>query len=688
MTKTLTLGLSLCALAVSSAAQAALPPVADRGLRFMPYEVVAKFQGDPAEIALDKALSNVVFEPQYGGFHIARIPFRAPMKVDQASVRAATLDLLETIRARKDVVYAQPNYLLDFALTPNDPLYPLQWHYQAVQLPNTWDITTGSNAVRIAIVDSGNSGHPDIQWSWQQNIVNPSQPPTDNGFWRHGTHVAAIAGGRSNNGMGGAGVCSGCTLMNAKIGDTNDNPTMATAASAIIWSADYDARVVNMSFETAANCQKFPVLVDATRYASIRNVSMVAAAGNNAQDVANVSPASCPGVISVAATDRTNRLAEYSSYGPSLGIAAPGGGTVANEPYSAYGRGIGCPPDPQSGFFPFTEGVVSAWTTSPSSGNAHCYRYLSGTSMAAPHVTGTIGLMLSVRPQLRPTQVKQLLASSATAMPECGANCGPGRLNAYAAVLAALSVPTGPCSAANDDGNKSLNCHIDTIDRYTTVEGQYVESVTAYGFLWEFDANGSQLGVARNLRSIRRYAEGPCQFAPAGEACRFQTRTVVKSYHRDDTIEFITAYGRVWGFRANGAPFGDEGVLLSSMPLYFSGPCAMATGADCRFDTRHWIDSRQPGEMMEYVTANQQYWIYDNNRTLMKTGMLIDVPRYREGPCNAVRSCTFETQEFYTAANGGRSEVVTAHGRYYEWDTLGNPSPYNGMSLRDIPRMR
>jgi hypothetical protein len=307
--------------------------------------------------------------------------------------------------------------------------------------------------------------------------------------------------------------------------------------------------------------------------------------------------------------------------------------------------------------------------------------------MAAPHVSGTIGLMLSVKPFLRPFQIRQLIARSANPMPNCGDDCGPGLLNAYSAVLAAQSATTGPCSAANDDGNKALSCSIDSIDRYTNSVGQTVESISAYGYQWQFDANGTQAGVARKLRSIARYANGPCQHAPASEECRFDTSTTV-DYPGIGKYESITAYGRVWNFDQNGNSLPGSGALLSNLPRYAIGPCGATVGAGCRFDTRTLAQESATGGIMEYITAYQHYWIYDGTGNLLKSGMLLNDPRYRSGPCDAIRSCGFETQEFTRAADGGRIERVTAHGRYYEWDSLGNPSIYNGLSLRDIPRLR
>lgn len=140
-------------------------------------------------------------------------------------------------------------------------------------------------------------------------------------------------------------MCFGCTLMNVKVGDTRTGISMTSIVTSIDWATYNGAQVINMSFENGAACTQasFPALRDAIARARDNGVNLVAAAGNYAVNVDNVTPASCPGVISAAASDRTNTLAPYSSRGPNIGVTAPGGA-------SCYGAGISCPADASSGF--------------------------------------------------------------------------------------------------------------------------------------------------------------------------------------------------------------------------------------------------------------------------------------------------------------------------------------------------
>ncbi|MFZ2754101.1 MAG: S8 family serine peptidase, partial [Lysobacteraceae bacterium] len=664
--------LAMGGLALAGHALAAPPPDTAGNLRFVPFEVIVKFKDDTGKSAAASQLAGVKLTSRTARFDVATLQNTLPLRNDMRVAKSETLALLAKLRQRDDVEYAQLNYIFDFSLTPSDPLYPQQWHYPLISLPSAWNLTTGSSATRIAILDSGRSGHPDLNGRWsplEYNGPAPGQPATDNGSWRHGTHVAGIAGAAAYNGIGGSGVCFGCTLMNVKVGDTTTGISMTSIVASIDWATDNGARVINMSFESAAACTQasFPALRTAINRARDNGVNLVAAAGNNAVNVDNVTPASCPGVISVAASDRTNALATYSSRGPNIGVTAPGGA-------SFYGAGIGCPADGSSGFNPADlEGAVSTWTTSPNSGNAHCYRHLGGTSMAAPHVAGTVGLMLSVNPRLFPEQVTTLIRGTAGAMPSCGSNCGPGLLNAYSAVNAALSTTTGPCSSP--EGSVSKQCRIESLGQYVNSAGTLVESVYAYGYLWQFNAAGTQIGTTRKLTTLPRYANGPCLYAPAGQICVIDSATVL-DYPGFGYMESVTAYGRYWNFDQNGNGLAGNGSLLSSVTRFANGPCLYAGGAPCRFDTRNLLDAPEWGGLYESITAYGRYWIFDAVGNLVGTDTLLSVPRFANGPCAyrpAGTVCTFGSRELRHLPSGAQVETVTAYGRYFEWDGNGNP---------------
>jgi subtilisin family serine protease len=368
-----------------------------------------------------------------------------------AATEEQTRAAVEALRRLPEVEYAHADVPMYFFATPNDPDYPLQWHYRAINLPAAWSVVTGG--VPIAVIDTGEAPHPDLAGKWLAGYnfgsTTPNADPTDDWFWHHGLHVAGILAADTNNGLGGAGICPGCSIIPVKIDDQYGTFYMANVGLAIDWAVDHGARVINMSFGTvddASPCAKYQYLQTAVNYAASHNVVVVAAAGNSTADVANVSPASCSGVIAVAASDPNNQLAPYSNFGTRIDVTAPGGGGLGD---SMYGNAIGCPPDGPD--YSGTVGVVSSWAIQKPGRTLlpgdYCYRYLSGTSMASPHVAGVAALILSQYPTLTPAYVLSRLKEMAHPIAGCGTRCGAGLIDAGASVFQAKD---NPCKAADD----------------------------------------------------------------------------------------------------------------------------------------------------------------------------------------------------------------------------------------------
>lgn len=436
-----------------SADRADLPP-------FVPYEVIVKFR-DPSATSGTRA--NLSARAQLEGItddtNLVRFADETGGRRSARDANAVTWAYIDELRSRDDVEYAHPNWLFEFSLAPNDRYYPNQWHYPQVNLPAAWDLTTGSPTVRIAILDSGRTEHPDEFGRYltgvEYDAMSEDGDAKTSSDYNHHVAVASIAGGRTNNSKHSAGVCWGCQLLNVNM-RSGGSTTMVAVARGMRWAVDNGARVINMSFENDKSCTKdggIPLLKESVEYAASKNVVLVAAAGNTGANATDTSPASCPGVIAVAATDQSKALAKYSNH-TAVTLAAPGGGaSLVNGKIGsdAYGKALEldeiCGADADSGFSPSTSGVVVNWTTS--TGN-HCDRYMAGTSFSAPHVAGVVGLMLSRNPSLTPAQIKSILQSTATPMPNCNGKCGAGLLNAFAAVKAVAPLPVNdPKPTAN-----------------------------------------------------------------------------------------------------------------------------------------------------------------------------------------------------------------------------------------------
>jgi subtilisin family serine protease len=433
--------------------------------------------------------------PAAANVHAAVDAGRSVDDVALAAAEQVTLDAIDAIAQAAGVREVYVNGYLEYSAEPSlsaDPLYVYQrWHYQAVRLPAAWDYGGGSSAVRLAIIDSetDDNNHPDLAPKWSNSFAFPSSQQ----IYHHGAHVAGIAGGAINNGFG-VGVCWNCRLVPLRMNRSYTQIGQAIRRAAGTASAPVEAEVINLSLnvEGGASCGDSNTLGTpirtAIRDAIARGVTVVISAGNFGA-TGPAFPANCPDVISVAAIQPSGpvtvpaptppdappsagAIATYSNRGAGITLAAPGGGGHNLTQYGSFLPQMPCPtphdfPDLPSGqdggIDPFsgTLGVVAPFAryadpitpdNAPSSTDGHCYRFLSGTSMAAPHVTGTVGLMKSRNPGLLPAQVKDILVRTAQIGTLCPPGpCGAGLLNAHAATryatdagvpVASYTVPT------------------------------------------------------------------------------------------------------------------------------------------------------------------------------------------------------------------------------------------------------
>jgi serine protease len=363
-----------------------------------------------------------------------------------------------------DVKHAEPDIRMYPLSTPNDPQYENQWHYKApatepggANLPGAWDITTGSEDIVVAVIDTGIVVHADLEGrtvggynfihdAWTAgNGVGRSDDPSDLGDWAdagecyedspaensswHGTHVAGTIGAKTNNNLGVAGINWTSKILPVRVlgkcggyfSDVIDGMRWSAglAVSGVPANA-YPAKVLNLSLGgSSPSC--LSILQSAVDDIIAAGASIVVAAGNNNTDVSGFTPANCTGVISVASTNRAGGRSYYSNYGTMVKIAAPGGAqSYANDPNGVLS-------------------TLNTGTTSPVAGG-DTYTYYQGTSMAAPHVTGIVSLMLSVYPTLTPAQVLSQLQSTARTFPtgtesDCTtATCGAGIVDATGAL--------------------------------------------------------------------------------------------------------------------------------------------------------------------------------------------------------------------------------------------------------------
>jgi len=411
-------------------------------------------------------------------------------------LRARALDvpaLLELLANHPDVLYAEPNYIVQAFTEPNDPSFPQLWGLRNtgqtingsvgvagadIHATDAWGISFGSTAQVVAVIDTGiDYTHPDLTanvWSapaaFSVNIdgVTVTCPAGSHGFnaiamtcdpmddHNHGTHVSGTIGASGGNGVGVVGVNWTAQVMGIKFLDATGSGTEADAIKAIDFAIQAkrafsstggaNVRVLSNSWGGGDFSQ---ALLDEINAANAEDMLFVAAAGNSGfdNDILPTYPGSydAPNVIAVAATTNTDGRAFFSNYGAaSVHLGAPG--------YDILSTTIG-----------------------------NTYAFFSGTSMATPHVSGAAALVLS-HCAFDTAALKDALLATVEPIPSLASiTTTGGRLDVYSAIRS-CEAPTGPptLTALAGDGKVTLTwsgaagATAFDVKRSTTSGGPYV----------------------------------------------------------------------------------------------------------------------------------------------------------------------------------------------------------------------
>ena len=355
------------------------------------------------------------------------------------NVEETTFLQLKNIDPTIEYIQKANIYKTDFV--PNDFSLSEQWALKKIKAFDAWNVTTGSDTVLLAIIDTGiDYLHPDLQnkifinpgengidgeakdkrfngidddgngfiddyrgWDFVDRVGFPfdtsvgdylswdNNPLDDNG---HGTFVAGIAGAETNNEIGIAGVAPNIRLLNIRSFDTGGYGEEDDAAAAILYAVQMGCKVINMSW--GDNSFSY-VLRDVIRYAHSKGVVLVGSAGNNGSNVPHY-PSGYSEVICVGNSTVDDYVASNSNFGSTIDLVAPGTSIFSTSLHSEYKNG-------------------------------------SGTSAATPHVSGAAALILSLR-DLTNEEVRQILKSTTDDIDEPGwdLRSGAGRLNLFRAV--------------------------------------------------------------------------------------------------------------------------------------------------------------------------------------------------------------------------------------------------------------
>jgi serine protease len=468
----------LAALCGAAAARVDIPLEAGSG--YAPRLVVEFRPGTPgngadriARLARDSGVTLVYRRTMGTGAVVASSPSIA----NTADAEALAASLLR----HPDVAFAERTHRVRAERVANDPLFNNQFYLQpgpvSIDAPAAWDVTVGSPAIVVAVLDTGSTAHADLvgrmlpgfDFVSPQRLSNDASPPDASGSYRdgdasdpgdwvtvsdiagpfadtectarasswHGTSVMGAIGAAADNGSYLTGVDWRARLMPVRVlgkcyGEDAD------VADAMMWAAGLPvpgvpdattpAQVINLSAGDPGPCPKF--MQDAITAALAHGITraIVTSAGNE-NDGGDHFPSSCDGVISVASSSSSGGKAGYSNWGPRIDIAAPGGNGGGNA---------------STNFLAITNSGATTPEADTTSSRA-------GTSFAAPLVSGVASLALSVAPGLSASSLRDLLKAAAKPFPETSncrtLGCGAGILDAAAAVRSAIATNGGTMRA-------------------------------------------------------------------------------------------------------------------------------------------------------------------------------------------------------------------------------------------------
>jgi len=327
--------------------------------------------------------------------------------------------MMESLSNNLSVAYAEPVVKFSLMQTPSDPDLEYNWGHQAVGAYEAWDITTGSGAIKVAVIDTGVDGSdPDLQNRLipGYDFVNGDDDPDNADVATHGTLVSKIIGAEAENTVEGevwgtVGMAWECGIMPLKVFDDNNPDKSGSSdivAEAIYYAAENGADIINMSLGGPEQCQ---VVKEAMEYANENGILIIVSSGNSGDGI--MYPAAYQEAMSVGAFGQGGEIEDYSCRGKEMSITAPGQILASKD---------------QSGQ------TIS-----------------NGTSFSAPYVSGAAVLLKSMHASWTPSELRWALENSATDAGEAGWDniYGKGRLNAFEA----LNLQSPP----PDDGNDSIS---------------------------------------------------------------------------------------------------------------------------------------------------------------------------------------------------------------------------------------
>lgn len=324
-------------------------------------------------------------------------------------------EMTTEIKSNPNVLAVDKNLTIELNEVPNDPLITndAAWQFKKIGADKTWNKVSNETPVVIAVIDTGaDTTHEDLEgiFTTGYDMLRDTEDVID--LYGHGTMVAGMISAVSNNGLGLAGISGNANIKIAPYraggtSATDKNLNLAYVVAGIAHAAEREeVKGINMSFGLY---KENAVLKAAVDYASDRGKILVSSAGNegnksNAGEYCY--PGSMENVISVAATGKSDNHPPFSQYNDRVDLSAPG------------------------------EEIRTTYLDNQ-------YVRISGTSFAAPIISGAAGVLMAVDPELTPLEVERILKSTATDLGEPGKDdyFGEGLLNLEKALEEVQNLP-------------------------------------------------------------------------------------------------------------------------------------------------------------------------------------------------------------------------------------------------------
>jgi subtilisin len=314
----------------------------------------------------------------------------------------------------------------------------IPWGITKIRAPEVHQTGNKGTGIKVCVIDTGiDYNHEDLSQNYKggYNFVNnTSNPMDDHG---HGTHVSGTIAALDNN-IGVIGVAPEAYIYATKVLDKNGSGSYSNVIAGIQWAIDNKMQVISMSLGGSGFSQ---TMKDACDKAYNSGIVIVAAAGNSGSNSDTIGyPAKFDSVIAIGATDSSDNRASFSSVGPSLELSAPGVSTLSTVP-----KGTCSMCDPSG------------------------YRSANGTSMATPHVSGTVALILKAHPNKTNAEIRKMLQETVVDLGKQGRDIyfGYGRIDAKAAVD---QTPPTPGKRYRCTGEPNYQCIEDPNGPYDSLE--------------------------------------------------------------------------------------------------------------------------------------------------------------------------------------------------------------------------